>query len=172
MSEQAKTNEVLIRAADESDADSIAAIYNWYVDTGGSTFDARHWTVREVTKQIAAPDPDGWFVADRADDESILGWAAAHRFSGRHGYRHSCETAIYIRDHAFGSGVADALQTKVEQHCQRVNIHHLMAKIIADNTRSIAFHRRHGYETVGVQKEIGRMQGRWVDVEIMQKLLS
>ena len=41
---------------------------------------------------------------------------------------------------------------------------------LADNQRSIAFHRRYGYELVGIQKEIGHMEGKWTDVAILQRL--
>lgn len=31
---------------------------------------------------------------------------------------------------------------------------------------------RHGFTTVGIYKEMGRLDGRWVDTIIMEKLLS
>jgi len=154
------------------DAQAIAEIYNSYVDAGGATFDVTHWTTEFVIKQLRLPAPDGWFVAVDESTCQIAGWASVHRFSARHGFRWSCESAIYVRPDALGRGLADALQQRLEAHCHECHVHHLTAKIIADNTRSLAFHRRHGFESVGIQKEIGNMNGQWVDLVILQKILT
>ena len=161
-----------VRTAESGDAGSIASIYNLYVDAGGSTFDANHWPTSFIEDQIKRPSPDAWFVAIGDRDRSVLGWSAVHRFSNRHGYRHSLESAIYLRPDMLGSGVGDLLQQRLDAHCAAYEIHHLMAKIIAGNGRSIAFHRRHGFDVVGVQREVGRMAGEWIDLTIMQKVYS
>ena len=43
---------------------------------------------------------------------------------------------------------------------------------MATNTAAIEYNRRLGYETVGIQKRIGKVDGRYVDVCIMQRLLD
>jgi phosphinothricin acetyltransferase len=163
---------VIVRAAGLQDAEEIARIYNHHVDAGGSTFDTQHWTIDDVVHDLQKPKPDGWFVATGDGHARLFGWCSARRFSGRHGYRFTCETAIYLDPHAQGRGIAGRLQTQLEAHCRRFELHHAVAKIIADNERSLAFHRRHGYETVGIQREVGHMNGRWVDLVILQKILS
>lgn len=159
---------VSVRAATDRDAEAIVQIYNHYVRVGGATFDTLPWTATFVVELIDHPKPDGWFVAIKND--GVVGWASVRRFSNRFGYRFSCETAIYLEPSAMGQGVGDLLQQRVEAHCRNCEIHHAMAKIIADNQRSIAFHRRYGYEMVGIQKEIGHMDGQWLDVAILQKI--
>jgi len=159
---------VAVRVAKPSDAAAIAGIYNQHVALGGATFDILPWTEATVNRLLQRPPPDRWFVADSG--ASIEGWASVRRFSERFGYRQSCETAIYVDSTAIGSGVADRLQHRIEAHCVATKIHHAVAKIIADNQRSIRFHQRFGYEFVGVQREIGRLRGRWVDIVIMQRL--
>ena len=125
-------------------------------------------TEDDINQLLQIELPDIYFVA--ALGERIIGWASARRFSDRHGYRHSCETAIYLDTPAIGRGVADRLQQQIESHCRQNGIHHAMAKIIADNQRSIDFHIRHGYELVGIQKEIGNVDGEWSDVAILQRI--
>lgn len=160
--------EISIRPARDSDAGSVADIYNHYVDVGGATFETEHWTTAQATKYIHSDPPDIWLVAER--EAVTLGWASARRYSLRGGYRFTCETAIYLASKSFGQGVGDALQHRIDAHCRNHKMHHAVAKIIADNDRSMAFHHRHGYELVGIQKQIGWMEDRWVDVAIMQKI--
>lgn len=167
-----RRTDMAIRKAQPPDAESIASIYNEYVDRGGATFDAVHWSQEQVIKQLENPPPDAWFVAVHEETGFVHGWASVHRFSLRHGYRFSLETAIYLRPDSHGAGIADRLQQRLDEQCLESGIHHLMAKIVADNERSLAFHRRHGFEMVGVQREVGNMVGHWIDVAIMQKVYS
>jgi len=44
--------------------------------------------------------------------------------------------------------------------------------VVAGNDHSIRFHQRFGYETVGLQRRIGYLHGRWYDVMILQRLLK
>jgi phosphinothricin acetyltransferase len=157
-----------VREAAAEDAAAIARIYNHHVDIGGATFDTRHWAAEDIVTLINIARPEGWFVALTA--QRVIGWASVRRYSLRHGYRFTCETAIYLDPEAIGSGVSDLLQRRVEQHCRQQNLHHAVAKVVADNERSMAFHYRYGYELVGIQKEIGHMDGQWVDVAILQKI--
>ena len=173
-------NEIKVRLANDNDIGGIARIYNQHIDAGGATFDTDHWKKDFVHRLIHRPPPEAWFVAVRSSDtlksnkseptEDVLGWASARQHSLRYGYRFTCETAIYLDTQSIGQGIGDQLQRCLENHCRASNIHHAIAKIIADNERSIAFHRRFGYELVGIQKEVGHMDGKWCDVAILQKL--
>ena len=156
------------RPATIDDAAEITRIYNYYIRLGGVTFDFEEYSVDQVATLLERRQDDAWFVASRGD--ALLGWASARQFSDRPGYRYSCETAIYLDEAALGSGVGNLLQQRIEQHCRDAGIHHAMAKIVADNYRSLAFHYRYGYELVGTQREIGRVDGKWVDVVILQRL--
>lgn len=160
--------DVLIRRAGTADAEGIARIYNHYVDAGGATFDIVHWTCEEIRPLLEIPDPDGWYVA--LEDDTIVGWASARRYSVRFGYRFACESSIYLDPTGLGRGIADTLQRRIESHCRQCRIHHAVARIVADNDRSMAFHYRFGYELVGIQKEIGKMDEKWADVAILQKI--
>ena len=162
--------EAQVRKAVAIDATAISDIYNHHIEIGGSTFDTQRWTACEVSKLIEKPLPDAWFVA--TVDHQIRGWSAVRPHSNRHGYRYTCETAIYLHPDSIGRGIGDLLQTQIEQHCREAGLHHAVAKIISDNHRSISFHQRHGYEIVGVQQEIGRMEDKWCDVTIMQRIFN
>lgn len=163
-----QTSDLKVRPATGYDAAFIAEIYNHYVDVGGATFETEHWTTSKATKFLQSDPPDAWFVAQSGSN--FLGWASARRYSPRGGYKFTCETAIYLSPPAVGEGVADALQQSIDDHCRNHQMHHAVAKIIADNERSMSFHRRHGYELVGIQKEIGLIDHNWIDVAIMQKI--
>lgn len=160
--------DVVVRAAIESDALDVTRIYNQHIDSGESTFDKVHWTAERMQRLLGASPPEGWYVA--IEHSQLIGWANLRQYSLRPGYRFTCETGIYLDQSAIGRGIGDMLQKRVEDHCRTHGIHHAVARIATNNRPSMAFHLRHGYELVGIQKEIGHMRGEWVDVAILQRL--
>jgi len=50
--------------------------------------------------------------------------------------------------------------------------HAVIARISASGDASRALHARCGFELVGIEREVGRKFNRWLDVAVMQCLLS
>ena len=46
-----------------------------------------------------------------------------------------------------------------------------MARVVDGHEASIALHRACGFDLVGVEREVGRKFGRWLDVAVMQRRL-
>jgi L-amino acid N-acyltransferase YncA/glutathione synthase/RimK-type ligase-like ATP-grasp enzyme len=108
-------------------------------------------------------------VAERWGE--VIGWAEAKTYSPREGYRACCETSIYLRASEAGRGHGRRLQTRLMQDAAALGYRHLVARVVASNARSLAFHQAAGYELVGVQRRIGFLHGRWHDVAILQHVL-
>jgi phosphinothricin acetyltransferase len=49
--------------------------------------------------------------------------------------------------------------------------HSMIARIEARSEASRALHRACGFELVGVEREVGRKFGRWLDVATLQLML-
>ena len=112
---------------------------------------------------------EGFIVLER--NEAVIGWGVYKGYSPRAGYRFAGETATYLRREHTGQGYGTRLKTALIGRCREAGYHHLVAKVFADNTASIAYNLRLGYEIVGTQREIGFRAGQWVDVIILQLLL-
>lgn len=165
---------MVIREANDRDADAIASIYNHYVRIGGATFDKAPWTLGQTRQRLNSDDGGLWFVACKDENphsSQIDGWVSARPFSARYGYRFSLETAVYVHDQAKQQGIGRQLMESMISQCQQRSIHYLMARIVAGNDCSIDFHRQFGYEVIGTQKEVGHMDDQWLDVVLLQKLL-
>jgi len=161
----------LIRDCGREDAGAIAAIYNEHIRTGLSTMDTEEKTAEGMAATIDAfNDRETILVYDR--DGEILGWGIIKRYSDRIGYRVCCETSVYLRGDQVRKGYGSRMKKALIARCRAWGYHHLVAKIFAENTGSIAYNRRLGYEVVGRQREIGYRNGRWLDVVIMQLILE
>jgi L-amino acid N-acyltransferase YncA len=160
----------IIRDATPADAAAIAAIYSESVARGDATMDEEPWTTAQVEAQMAAQDArEGFLVLEQ--DGAVLGWGVFKRYSPRAGYRFAGETATYLRRDQTGRGHGTRLKRALIARCRDAGYHHLVARVAADNAASIAYNLRLGYEVVGVQRQIGYRDGRWLDVTILQLLL-
>jgi phosphinothricin acetyltransferase len=160
-----------IRDVTIDDAPTIAAIYNESIAARDSTMQL---------DQVDAATVMGWIEAlgQResmlviVDDGEVVGYGVVKRYSDRGGYRYAAETSVYLRRTHTGEGRGTQLQSALIDRARAYDYHHLVAKLWAANERSRALHRKFGYTLVGVQQEIGRVEGVWRDVAIMQKILE
>ena len=159
------------RDATVSDAAVISGIYNESIRAGGATMDDGTKSESQVRKQIEGFGERELFVLlERA--EHVVGWGVIKRYSDRPGYRFCCETAVYLRRDELRRGYGSRIKKELIVRCRELGYHHLVAKIFADNTASIEYNRRFGYEMVGIQREIGWKDGSWQDMAIMQLILD
>ena len=54
---------------------------------------------------------------------------------------------------------------------QAHGFHSIMARIVGGHVASIALHSRCGFVAAGVEREVGRKFGKWLDVVLMQRML-
>lgn len=168
--QETNQKEVQYRKAIAQDVACICQIYNSYVDAGGATFATDYWKENALAGEIINNPENIWFVAEK--DTQIIGWASARLYSSRHGYRLTRELAVYFELEHVGKGYAYDLVKKTESVCVAHGIHHLVSRVIAGNQQSLQFHLRCGYEMVGIQREIGNLNDQWLDVAILQKLIT
>jgi len=164
-------SELSVRPAKEEDYGAIAAIYNEAIAQGSVTMDSMRYVAEDIEK-IAQKmgDRETYLIAELAD--KVIGWGIIKRYSDRPGYAPCCETSVYFSYSATGCGYGKVLQTALIDKVKQLGYHHIVAKILAANQASVRFHERMGFETVGIQKEIGCINGIWHDVVIMQYLIA
>jgi L-amino acid N-acyltransferase YncA len=109
------------------------------------------------------------FVAE--SEHHVLGWGIVKMYSSRPGYRKACETSVYVfREHT-GKGIGSSIQTSLMDHAESNGFHHVVTRVWADNAGSRAFHRHFGFTLVGIQNEVGEVDGQKKDIAVMQCLL-
>src|SRR5690606_6101631 len=104
-------------------------------------------------------------------DGEIAGFASLSPFRDRPAYRPTVENSVYVHADHRGRGVGRALMEAIVEIAAARGFHSVIARIVGDHEASIALHRSVGFELVGVEREVGRKFGRWLDVAVMQKML-
>jgi len=162
---------VNVRVATLQDTDDIAAIYTESILARDSTMDTEPTSSEAIVELLAGLGTrEVIYVVDL--DDRVLGWGIVKKYSDRPGYSVACETSVYLYRNRIRRGLGKLVQMQLHEFARSVGYHHIVTKIWAGNDSSIAFHEACGFTIVGIQKEIGSIDGRWKDIAIMQCILE
>ncbi len=163
---------VAVRAAEASDLPVIREIYNQGIADGTATLDVDPKSEADIRDWFAARS-DGRYsviVAERVG--RIAGWASLNPYSNRCAYAGVADLSVYVDRGARGTGVGSALLNAIEGVARRADFHKIVLFALAENAAGTRLYRKLGYRDVGVFQEQGRLDGRFVDVAIKEKILK
>ena len=142
----------------------VARIYAEGIATGNATFES---SVPDWERWDASHLPEHRFVA--LVDSRVVGWIAASAVSDRCVYGGVVENSIYVGADARGKGVGRALLERLIDSTERAGVWTIETGIFPENEASIRLHERAGFETVGVRKRLGKHNGVWRDVVLLER---
>jgi L-amino acid N-acyltransferase YncA len=159
-----------VRLATFDDAEAIRAIYNREVTSSAVTFDLVPRTLEDQRVWLAGHSGAYPAIVAEAGGE-VLGFGSLSPYRERPGYATTVEDSVYVRHDQQGRGVGKALLRELVRLAAAHGFHAVMARIVDGHEASIRLHRSCGFGLVGVEREVGRKLGRWMDVVVMQRLL-
>lgn len=161
---------VAIRRATDRDCEAIREIYNAEVLRSFATLDLVPRTVEEQRAWIAAHS--GAYPALVAESAgSVIGFSSLSPYRPRPGYSTAVEDSVYVAEGVRGNGVGRHLLDAVVTSARLHGFHSVVGRIATEQDASIRLHESCGFHMVGVEREVGRKFGRFVDVAIVQLLL-
>jgi phosphinothricin acetyltransferase len=161
-----------VRLAEPRDAQAIRDIYNLEVRESTVTFDLVPRTVEDQLAWLAEHSGGRPAVVAVDGDGAVLGFGSLTPYKERPAYSPTVEDSVYVHRERRGDGVGRALLAELVRLAERYGYHSVVARIVGGHDASIGLHAAHGFELVGVEREVGRKLGRWLDVVVMQKMLS
>ncbi len=108
-------------------------------------------------------------VAVEGDD--VVGFGSLSPYRDRPAYATTVEDSVYVRHDARRQGVGAAVLAELVRLATAHGFHAMIARVVGGHEASIQVHRACGFELVGVEREVGRKLGRWLDVVVMERLL-
>ena len=159
------------RLAERRDAEAIREIYNVEVQGSTVTFDLVPRTLEEQIHWL--DEHAGGHPAIVAVDEAgtVVGFGAISPWRPRPAYSPSVEDSVYVHEDWRGRGVGRLLLDELVRLAEAHGFHSMFARIVGGHEASIALHAACGFETAGVEREVGRKFGKWLDVVVMQRML-
>jgi L-amino acid N-acyltransferase len=163
---------IRIRPAVSGDVPVILDIMNEAIIHTTSVYE---YTPRPIEVQQA------WFEKKQADampvlvavnEEEVLGYGTYDVFRPRAAYRFTVEHSVYVAAPHRGLGIGAIILKALIHKALEEGYHTMIAGIDAANKGSIAFHRKYGFEEVGLLREVGYKFDRWLDLQFMQLILN
>lgn len=131
---------------------------------------------KNATLQTGAPEWEEW---DKEHLESlryvaliesvVAGWAALTPVSGRCVYAGVAEVSVYIHQGYRGKQIGKTLLKHLINESESQNIWTLQSGIFPENSASIALHEKCGFRIVGYREKIGKMNGIWRNIVLMER---
>ncbi|WP_455818232.1 N-acetyltransferase family protein [Pseudomonas cerasi] len=164
---------VLIRAATERDAETIAEIYNDAVLNTTAIWNEKTVDFPNRIKWLNDRRDAGFPVIVAADEnDAVLGYASYGDWRPWDGYRHTVEHSVYVHKSARGRGAGIALMQELVRLAREQGKHVMVAGIESENMASLALHKKLGFCEVGRMSEVGTKFGRWLDLTFLQLRLD
>ena len=160
-----------IRPAEPGDAEAISAIYNQGIVDRVATLETKLRTPEERRNWLAERGPRHPVVVCEGK-HGVCGWASLNSFNPREAYDNVADFSIYVDRGARGRGIGGALLAHLETLAAELGYHKLVLAMLSSNGAGIALYRRRGFREVGTYREHGRVDGHWVDILIMEKILT
>lgn len=155
---------VEIKKMRPEDWKQVSRIYDEGTDTGNANF------------EVALPSWDEWILKQvpgcsivAIKDDVIVGWASLSIYSEREVYNGVAEDSVYVTKEYRRKGVGDILLEKIIALSEEKGIWTLQARIFPENRESIALHQKHAFKIVGTHEKLGKMDGQWRDVTLMER---
>lgn len=158
-----------IRPALDADAAAIADIYNQGIADRGATFETEPRTPEDIRPRIEDTSCLPLLVAERAG--RVLGWAGLSSYRSRACYAGVAEFSIYLDRQARGQGVGRQLLTALIEAARERGYWKLVSRIFPFNTASRSLCRTCGFREVGVYEKHAQLDGQWMDVVIVERLI-
>ncbi|MCX4986703.1 GNAT family N-acetyltransferase [Streptomyces sp. NBC_00572] len=148
-----------------SHAEQVLEVYRLGIEGGDATFETHPPTWEAFDSSRA---PAHRLVALDGDDR-VLGWAAVTPVSDRCAYAGVVEHSVYVHPEARGRGVGLSLLTELLASTDAAGIWTVQSGIFPENTASLALHAKAGFRVVGTRERLGRRQGVWRDVVLVER---
>ncbi len=155
------------RPASPDDAAILAQIYHEGIEDRVGTFETRPRTVQDVQAWFDGAHPIVVVEADGA----IVAFASTSTYRGRDCYAGIAEFSVYVARRARGQGAGTVAMRALLDAVKPAGIWKLVSRIFVENEASRRLMASMGFREVGIYEKHARLDGRWRDVVIVERLI-
>jgi L-amino acid N-acyltransferase YncA len=101
----------------------------------------------------------------------LIAWGSLNVFNARDAYRFVADISVYVERQWRGKGAGRVILERLIELGREHGFHKLVLSAFPFNPGGMALYEKTGFRTVGIYKEQGQLDGRWVDTIVMERLL-
>ena len=160
-----------VRGASTADAAALCRIYNEGIQDRVATLETEERTPEERREWLGTRGPRHPVLVAESDG-AVVGWASLNVFNARRAYEHVADLSLYVARAWRGRGVGRRLLEALVARARELGYHKLVLAAFPWNEAGMRAYARAGFREVGVYREQGRLDGRWVDTIVMEKIIE
>jgi len=161
---------VVVRPATPDDAEAICAIYNQGIEDRSATLETELRTPSERRQWLSSREPRHPVIVAETGG-GVVGWGSLNLFNPRDAYRHVVDFSVYVERGSRGTGIGRRLLERLIELARDLGYHKMVLSAFPFNPAGMALYEKMGFTRVGIYREQGLLDGKWVDTVIMERLL-
>jgi phosphinothricin acetyltransferase len=161
-----------IRDAERADIEAITAIYNEVLTTSTAIYNDKPASMDDRVAWWQARLRQHYPVLVAVDGETICGFGSFGDFRPWPGYRYTVEGTVHVASGLRGKGVGSLLLKELIVRARESGKHSMIAGVDSENTASLRFLERSGFERVGYLPEVGYKFDRFLNLVLLQYWLT
>ena len=163
---------VTIRPASSNDLLAILDIVNYSILNTTANYNYDIQTIEVQKKWFEDKQLLHFPVIVAESNEQVVGFGTYGTFREKIGYQYTVEHSVYVSDRFTGKGIGKLLLEELIHLAKKQGYHTMIGAIDAENSESIAFHKKFGFVESGIIKEVGFKFDKWLDLLFMQLILK
>jgi L-amino acid N-acyltransferase YncA len=161
---------LVIRSAKESDIISIQEIYNQGIEDRIATLETEKKDFKYM-KEWFDKHTDRYKIIVAEQAGQIVGWSSLNQYNNRCAYNGVADISVYILRENRGKGIGKKLLAELESLAKEEGFHKMVLFTFPFNQLGQGLYKKMGFREVGIFKNQGILDGQFVDVLAMEKLL-
>ena len=165
--------DLTVRDVDPADAQGVVGILNPIIEARQYTAFSECFSV-DVERQFIVnfPSRGVWKVAVRSADGRLVGFQVLEPFGPyTRAFDHVGTLGTYVDLELRRQGIATALFAASLAAAQRKGYEKIFTFVRADNPVALATYRAHGFSVVGSARRHAKIDGRYVDEILIERIL-
>lgn len=159
-----------LRFAGQGDVPALLAVYQHAIPTS-ITFEDELPSVEEFARRVDSISRIYPYLA--AEEEgAVTGYAYAHRIAERAAYAWGAELSIYLHPSAAGKGLGARMYRALMDLLRLQGVRTVYGLVASPNPASERLHASLGFRVMGVQRNAGYKNGRWIDLLWFEKAIA
>ena len=159
-----------VRRAIPADVMEMLQIYNQGIEDRIATLEEETKNYDYMTKWYDEHQGRHAALVAKKDD-MLIGWASLNPYSHRCAYHGVADLSIYIHREYRGQGIGSILLKALEEEARNNEFYKIVLFTFPFNQSGQGLYQKMNYRTVGVFENQGVLDGKPIDVMIMEKLL-
>lgn len=163
-------SEAVIREARKTDLEAILEIYNQGIQDRIATLETEAKDLSYMSNWFEQHQGRYSMLAAEKGGQ-VIGWASLNPYSSRCAYDGVADLSVYIEREFRGMGAGEKLLAALELKARENKFHKLVLFTFPFNGLGQSLYMKMGFREVGIFQNQGLLNGEFVDVMAMEKLM-